>query len=114
MRARPMNERQWTELEYMIHHIFLPPKLPGSDDSNPHHEKALMKTTIDVLQDFKNLVKEDCDYAVEAVIRTIRSLYITLDSKGHVDEDQLSEALQILPTKGSPSCTPSLFGRMLI
>ena len=99
MRARSKNGRQWTEIEYLIHHIFLPSKLPGCDDSDPDHEKFLMETTVDALREFKNLITEDQNGIVDAVICAIRSLIIILDSEGHVDEGKLSVALRDLPEK---------------
>lgn len=95
-----MNGRQQSEIEYMIHHLFLPPKLPGGDDSNPDHEKLLVETTISSLQEFKDLITEDRNGAIDSVIRTVSSLNIILDSEGHVDEDKLSNALATLPETG--------------
>ncbi|EXJ80681.1 hypothetical protein A1O3_06965 [Capronia epimyces CBS 606.96] len=36
-------------IKYLIRHIFLPPKLPGKDDSSPDHDGVLLDTTIDAL-----------------------------------------------------------------
>jgi hypothetical protein len=39
---------------YMIHHIFLPPKLPLQDGYVSEHEKILLNTTIKALEDSRN------------------------------------------------------------
>lgn len=31
---------------YMIHHVFLPPKLPNDDDTNAVHERILLDFTL--------------------------------------------------------------------
>jgi hypothetical protein len=84
----------------MFHHIFLPPKLPGGDDSSPDHEKALLDTTIDALRKFRELAMEDCNGAIDSVIRMVTSLSATRDFEGNVNEGKLSNALRDLPEKG--------------
>lgn len=85
---------------YMIHHIFLPPKLPGEDDSSPDHEIALLDITLDALRDFKKWVMEDHIGTVDSVIGMVSSMKGVSDSQGTVDEWKLSRALSDLPNKG--------------
>ncbi|KIW82284.1 hypothetical protein Z517_05311 [Fonsecaea pedrosoi CBS 271.37] len=100
MRAQSMDGSQSSPLWFMIHHMFLPPKLPSEDDSSPDHEKALLDTTIAALREFKDLAIEDSNGAVDSVIRMVTSLSAVLDSDGHVNEGKLSDALRDLPEKG--------------
>ena len=44
-------------IAYLIHHLVLPPKLPQGDDSDPHYERILLRTTIQALQEFQTHFK---------------------------------------------------------
>lgn len=100
MRARPTEELPPSAIWFMIHHIFLPPKVPSEDDSSPDDENVLLDITIAALQEFKELATEDCNGVVDSVIRMVTSLSTVLDSEGYVNEGKLSSALTDLPVKG--------------
>jgi hypothetical protein len=84
----------------MIHHMFLPPKLPGEDDSTLDHETALMDITLDALCDFKKWVTEDHIGTIDSVIDMVSSMARVRDGQGTVDEGKLSRALRDLAHKG--------------
>ena len=95
-----MDGPQSNALWFMIRHIFLPPKLPGEDDSNPDHEKALLDITIAALREFKKWTTEDHAGAINSVIQMVTSLSAVLDPEGHVNEGKLAHALRELLVKG--------------
>jgi hypothetical protein len=41
------------DLQYIIHHVFFPPKLPQKDDSAPEYDKALTKQVLQALRAFE-------------------------------------------------------------
>lgn len=45
-------------MDYLIHHVFLPPKLPSSNDHSHAKEEMLMQITLDSLKSFRNLVAD--------------------------------------------------------
>jgi len=46
-------------LEYIVNHVFLPPKLPQLNDTTPEVDAALTKLFHDTLHDFIELLPED-------------------------------------------------------
>jgi len=57
--ATSYSSPSWTKsLQYLINHVFLPPKLPQSDDAHIESEHALVQSLLDSLQDFGVLVPE--------------------------------------------------------
>jgi hypothetical protein len=85
---------------YMIHHMFLPPKLPGEDDSTLDHETALLDTTLSALRDFEKWVTEDHIGTIDSVIDMVSSIARVSDGQGTVDEGKLFRALRDLVHKG--------------
>ncbi|KAK2624987.1 hypothetical protein QTJ16_005356 [Diplocarpon rosae] len=81
-------------LEYMIRHVFLPPKLPGEDDFNAHHDTGLLDTTIDSLSQFKLHIKKDQITAVDSVIDMLKNLGVIRDAGGVLREEKLLTALK--------------------
>ncbi|RMZ83548.1 hypothetical protein DV738_g1146, partial [Chaetothyriales sp. CBS 135597] len=98
-----MDKLSSSAVSYLIHHIFLPPKLPNQDDSSPENESALLNTTIDALEEFKKWTVDDNNAAVDAVIDMVKGLELVTDfinSNGAINERELSIALKDLPQKG--------------
>jgi hypothetical protein len=54
--SQPSLER--AELEYLIHHIFLPPKLPQKSDSAIKMDGTLTKQVLEALRQFKAIGDE--------------------------------------------------------
>jgi hypothetical protein len=84
-------------LPHAINHVFLPPKLPQSDDFDSTFDDALLDMVLTSLQDFKHLVKEDSIDAVTDLIRNIRAVR---GDSGAINEESLKVALQGLREKG--------------
>jgi hypothetical protein len=83
---------------YMVHHMFLPPKLPQEDDSSEEYETAMVETTINALHDFKEYVTDDSNGTMDSII----GMVTTMKSVGveTVHEKALSDALRELPNSG--------------
>jgi hypothetical protein len=87
----------------MIHHIFLPPKLPHEDDFDSECETILLDTTIDSLSKFKDCIVCDQDGVVNSVIAMVTNLQTVRDFSGTmsaVSEEKLGNALRDLCMKG--------------
>ncbi|KAF8860560.1 hypothetical protein BDZ45DRAFT_800719 [Acephala macrosclerotiorum] len=87
-------------LTYMIHHVFLPPKLPNEDDFNAEYDTILLDTTINSLLRFKGFITQDQAVIVDCVIAMIMNMRAVRDSNGAVSEEKLADALRDLDKKG--------------
>ncbi|KAI6482732.1 hypothetical protein MCOR11_010877 [Pyricularia oryzae] len=47
------------DLLYLVHHVFLPPKLPSGDDCSAKKEAAMLSTVHDALVDFMGCFSPD-------------------------------------------------------
>ncbi|EED21984.1 conserved hypothetical protein [Talaromyces stipitatus ATCC 10500] len=84
---------------YLVHHIFLPPKLPGSDDYNAAHEVWLVEMLYGALSRFKSHFSDNQRLTLASVAFMLEKVKQTHDSHGHVDEPKLKRALQELCEK---------------
>jgi hypothetical protein len=100
MNRTPNNKLPLGALTYMIHHVFLPPKLPNKDDFNAEYDTILLDTTISSLLKFKGFIKQDQAVIVDCVIAMITNLRAVRDSNGAVSEEKLADALRDLDKKG--------------
>ena len=88
---------------YLIHHIFLPPKLPQKDDFNPEYERILLDIIIDNLLKFKDCATYDQNGVINSIINmvsTMRTVRDSFDVLGVVNEGKLKNALRDLCVKG--------------
>ena len=86
-------------LMYLIHHIFLPPKLPQEDDYDSEDESTLLNITLDALRRFQNCVIGDQNGTIGSIIVMITSLISvrhSFASVGAVSERKLESALRDL------------------
>ncbi|KAJ2892636.1 uncharacterized protein MKZ38_009532 [Zalerion maritima] len=81
-------------LEYLTQHVFLPPKLPGSSDSTPENDQALLDLTITTLVGFQAAVHSSHRGTVTAVQTSISQLRDIFTSDGSLSNDKLEETLQ--------------------
>uniref|UniRef100_L7ISD1 DUF6606 domain-containing protein n=1 Tax=Pyricularia oryzae (strain P131) TaxID=1143193 RepID=L7ISD1_PYRO1 len=81
-------------LLYLVHHVFLPPKLPSGDDCSAKKEAAMLSTVHDALVDFMGCVSPDQRAVVASVVSMVQ---VTIDvrSQGtvHLDEGELNRNL---------------------
>lgn len=95
----------------MIHHVFLPPKLPNKDDFDAGYDTILLDTMINSLLKFKDLIVQDQATIIDCVIAAIKNLRALRDYNGTVSEAKLADALRDLDKKGkgaSPRLATSL------
>ncbi|RDW72793.1 hypothetical protein BP6252_06700 [Coleophoma cylindrospora] len=84
---------------YMIHHVFLPPKLPQKDDFAPWLDSALADMVLDSLQEFSNLQNQN--YATGSVASMARNFRAVHNESGHISQARLKETLAALSTDES-------------
>ena len=90
-------------LMYLIHHIFLPPKLPQEDDHDSEYETTLLNITLNALQRFQSSIIGDQNDTIGSIIAMITSLISARDTSGSADAvsgRKLESALRDLCKKG--------------
>ncbi|OGM45290.1 hypothetical protein ABOM_006397 [Aspergillus bombycis] len=87
-------------LEYLINHVFLPPRVPQQDDNDPSHERALVKVVIDALREFKCYVTTEWHSTTDLVIAMVQNLQSLLETNGFMSQEQLLASLKRLCTDG--------------
>ncbi|TWU70430.1 hypothetical protein ED733_000359 [Metarhizium rileyi] len=92
------------EIYHLIHHIFLPPKLPhsGDDPQAVAYETSLLTTTFDALRSFGSHVEPEFEYVVDEAYSAIRRLRDLRDNLGFMDEHRLRQAFYNLAQDGDP------------
>jgi hypothetical protein len=65
------------ELEFFIHHLFLPPRLPQKDDHDANLDKALLQLVVLGLESFANHVSRE---KAPTVQRAVESIQFLIDS----------------------------------
>ena len=91
--------------EYVYHHLFLPPNLPGADDTSTKCETALLDFVHGSLQRF--VFGRSDEKAVGAGASLLDSLRKTRNAQGQLREVAVSEVLQDLSTRREfPNATP--------
>ncbi|CAG7991695.1 unnamed protein product [Penicillium nalgiovense] len=85
---------------YLLHHVFLPPRIPQEEDHDAEHERFLLDNVFEALRRFKDYcIKEYFDILDMIITMTVRlkSVY-ALD--GDVSEVELTKILENLKDKG--------------
>jgi hypothetical protein len=88
---------------YLVHHMFLPPKLPHEDDFDSKYETILLNITAGSLVKFKDHVAHDQKNLVNSVITMITNLRAVREPSGRngsLNEARLGHALEELCKKG--------------
>ncbi|KAJ3489573.1 hypothetical protein NLG97_g5962 [Lecanicillium saksenae] len=83
-----------TTFDYIYHHIFLPPQLPGADDASPKSEASLLNFVHQSLQRF--LPSRHDEKSVKAGIALVDFLQKSRNPQGHLKEAGVREVLQEL------------------
>ena len=110
---KPRNNRTSSEkmschsseaIQYLFHHIFLPPHLP-QNDSDSEYEPVLLDVTVDALKRFKDWATQDQHGLIDSIIgmvTSLRSIHESCDTGGAVSEVKFAEALRSLCADGKP------------
>lgn len=85
---------------YLVHHIFLPPKLPQEDDYKPEYELMLLEKCVEALQQFKVYVSDSEADSIAAAVTMVTRLAHICGPNGDVDEKEFRNALTQLYTEG--------------
>jgi hypothetical protein len=82
-----------SHLEYVIRHVFLPPKLPQSDDTDPANDASLTKAVHDALVAFLAHVPADERQVWNTCVETTSNMLEMRNSSNGLVEDKVAEAL---------------------
>lgn len=85
---------------YIAHHVFLPPKLPGSNDFDGSHETLLMELLCKSLSEFKFHSAPQQRKAVAMSATMLHKMRQIHDAHGHLDESSFKIAYRELCKKG--------------
>lgn len=90
--------------KFLVHHVFLPPKLPHEDDLKPECGKTLLTTTLGSLSRFRDYVSDlhRCivDSAI-AMMRTSNEIHEICGDYLSVSEEKLKNAFAKLCKEGA-------------
>lgn len=101
MDASSINGISDSTMMYMIHHIFLPPKVPQEDDFDPKHERSLLDITCRAIQMFKSAAEHGQQDIIQSASDMMEVFRSTRDDSGYISEIKLKGALQELSKKGT-------------
>lgn len=90
-------------VSYVVHHVFLPPKVPCQSDYDTTHEESLLKGTLDSLKRFQVLVPAHQHDAVRDAVTQLRRIMDIHECVGDqyvVDQHALMRAMQELDGEG--------------
>ncbi|KAJ5168683.1 uncharacterized protein N7482_004277 [Penicillium canariense] len=85
---------------FLFHHVFLPPKLPQSDDYEPEHEQLLLEHVIGALRDFSRLSANKSADTLDAITTMTLRLKSICGLHGDATENELFDAFGSLDEKG--------------
>lgn len=80
-------------LKYFFHHIFLPPKLPGGQDSSGEKDESLIDFVLDSLRLFLFQAHPDHTAAVKAAICMAENMKDARDALGMLRESRTQSVL---------------------
>lgn len=89
-------------LDYIIHHVFLPLRLPESDDTNAGVEKALLQHVHSALTAFQELHVRSGIAGLQGIARCILMVQrmISMNQDGALDAGLLNKKLGEMQTDG--------------
>lgn len=97
------------ESTYLFHHVYLPPKLPQSDDYSADYKSLLINRIIEALQDFRNRVQDQDTESIDSVLAMMSRLRGIFHQDGVIKETELKNAFWDLGIKGGPGISQILY-----
>ncbi|KAM0416006.1 hypothetical protein ACHAPT_013033 [Fusarium lateritium] len=94
------------KMDYLFHHLFLPPKLPGEDDSSGTNEEHVINVVRDALARFIGESDQENGTAIRACMLMMDGMRTSRDFNGYLMEAGVQKALQNL---GSQERSVALF-----
>lgn len=95
-----LEEISLEESTYLLHHVFLPPKLPQSDDYNPKYEISLLKRVISAFHEFRSLVPDEDSDILTPVTSAMSRLRDVCEDDGSINEAKLEKSFEFLNHQG--------------
>lgn len=90
-------------LNYMVHHVFLPPQLPQADDFRPQHDTALIETMLKALSNLEPLVDDSTTVTAlqmsSVALRRLKDTF-NVDAAGAIHQLRLRDLLQEVSVTG--------------
>lgn len=90
------------KLTYILHHVFLPPKVPVKSDYTAQHEEFLLQSTLYSLVAFRSVAlhqKGSVDAAV-TMLHRMKKIHVCVADRYLIDEHALANALGELDKHG--------------
>jgi hypothetical protein len=87
-------------LEYMFHHVFLPPKLPQRDDSDVIKEHRLIEQCLTALKSFQKLVAEEEHLPWQSCIKMVSKMLDMRENNGELSAEAVDKSLENLMDGG--------------
>ncbi|EXA33500.1 hypothetical protein FOVG_15219 [Fusarium oxysporum f. sp. pisi HDV247] len=84
------------QLDYLFHHLILPAKLPGHDDTLALNEEFLINFVIQILARFGELSGDDDDHVAKHCISMLKNTRDARDSNGYLDSRSVQNSLKRL------------------
>lgn len=81
-------------LDYIFHHVFLPPKLPNGDDASPANELRLIKLVRDCLIGFLPEVDLSYHEAIKSAAALMKNTHTATGFDGYLQEDGVRAVLK--------------------
>jgi len=87
-------------LHYIINHVFLPPKLPGKDDSDVKHESVLIEECEAVLRSFQAYISPNGHWRWAVCTRMLSKMLEIRDVSGDITSGKVEESLGAMIDRG--------------
>ena len=88
------------DIYYLIHHVFLPPKLPQQDDFTNDKQPLLTGTIANAFEEFRRLPLTETEDSTGRLSSAVGHLKLIHDGTSAIDETKLKTALLELPQNG--------------
>lgn len=101
-------------LDFFINHLFLPPKLPQTDDQDVGLDEALLRLVTESLGKFVTHLPLHQQPAAKFALAAIKQITALKDTKGMVDQAKLLKVLGTLDNAASGMCRRPPFRNPLL
>ena len=86
--------------DFIVNHVFLPPKLPNQDDENVFQkEMGLLRLVQDVADQFVSQVPDEFSAKWQSIVSMLR-VWENITEFGRIDKERLSMSLKNLEPGG--------------
>ena len=100
------NMYETSNLQYLINHVFLPPKLPQKDDSSFENDISLLNACEEAIDRFIDHLQDSKRERLLVCQKIVQSMLKLREPSGDLSSKEIDEALEIMDD-GSMSLTMS-------